>query len=392
MYKKLLLSIAYIILSSNIVLADDFSDFKKQLEINNYEGAMEIYSKHLNGLDTSSYQQELLNSVIEQISSNTQSAEDMINQFLQIEYNHPFGTYLLSQIKYMQEKYDESIDLMYQLQNSYLENDLSQKVNSSLPTMISGYLNILYDKQDMQNLDTLIDKFVNQNDYESINKWQEIIIKIASDEGSKQYYEQAMELLKKLKNYSMTDETNVKYQNLYDVLINNYLKEIQSNEDQEKLQKLIDDLLENKKPQLKKAEFLMGELKRKEAIKNVSGKRIALEKSNNQYFVSALINGLNSKLLVDTGATTTMINRSFMQQTNFIVVQHGIKLLTPSGQDSADLVQVGNFQIDNIVLNQFDIIVSRNDVFENFDGLLGMNFLKNFHFQIDTMNNQLILN
>jgi clan AA aspartic protease (TIGR02281 family) len=292
----------------------------------------------------------------------------------------------------MQEKYDESLDLMYQLQNSYLESELSQKVNNSLPKMVSGYLNILYDKQDMENLDNIVNKFISHNDFDSLTKWQETILKIAQDDNSKQYYEKAMELLAKLKNYSLSDETNMKYQNLYDVLINNYLKEIESTENQEKLQKLIDDLLENKKPQIKRAESLLSKLKRKEEIKNIAGKRISLEKNNNQYFINASINGLPSTLLLDTGATTTMINYSFMQQTSFKLLQENLRLSTASGEERADLVMVDSFKIDDISLSSFEIIVSKNDVFENFDGLLGMNFLNNFHFQIDTHNNQLILN
>ena len=104
------------------------------------------------------------------------------------------------------------------------------------------------------------------------------------------------------------------------------------------------------------------------------------------------MNGVKVIFLIDTGASKTMVNKTIASKFYGKLVKENIPIYTALGQGKADIVAVDSFVIDTIRLGYFELLVSKKDVFKHYDGLLGMNFLNQFHFQIDTLNNQLILN
>ncbi|MDD2697261.1 MAG: retropepsin-like aspartic protease [Arcobacteraceae bacterium] len=117
-------------------------------------------------------------------------------------------------------------------------------------------------------------------------------------------------------------------------------------------------------------------------------KTIGLEKKNNQYFIEAKIDNQRVKLLIDTGATTTMINSSVAQRLYYQIISDSIDIQTASGITKAKRIEVQNLSINDLNFEKVEIIASRENVFNGFDGLLGMNILK--YFQLDTKNNKLI--
>ncbi len=117
-------------------------------------------------------------------------------------------------------------------------------------------------------------------------------------------------------------------------------------------------------------------------------KTIALQKSNNQFFIEVIIDNQKLKLLVDTGASITMLNNSIAQKLFHRVLEDPITIQTASGNTKASKIEVQNIKIAEIVYDNIEIISSNENVFQNFDGLLGMNILK--HFQLDAKNSQLI--
>lgn len=115
---------------------------------------------------------------------------------------------------------------------------------------------------------------------------------------------------------------------------------------------------------------------------------ISLEKQNNQYFIEVKIDNEKGRLLIDTGATTTMLNSSIAQKLYCRTINDSINIQTASGMTKAKKIEVQNLLIDDLKFERIEIIVSKEDVFRGFDGLLGMNILK--HFQLDTKHNKLI--
>lgn len=115
---------------------------------------------------------------------------------------------------------------------------------------------------------------------------------------------------------------------------------------------------------------------------------IALTKRNNQYFLDLYIDTLKVRLLIDTGATTTMINSSIATQLYYKTINENIDIQTASGNTKAKRIEVQKLSFEDLTFEKVEVITSKEDVFKGFDGLLGMNILK--HFQLDTKKNRLI--
>jgi clan AA aspartic protease (TIGR02281 family) len=130
-------------------------------------------------------------------------------------------------------------------------------------------------------------------------------------------------------------------------------------------------------------------------IRYFSGKRtVKLEKVGNSYFIEAVINGKHkARLMLDTGATSVLISPDFANKI-------GLKLSGCGGMSSTladgssvlsqstilDKVKVGSVSVEKVSAH----VIGTSNV-QHYDGLLGMSFLNNFIFTIDTENNLLIL-
>nr|WP_297347715.1 retropepsin-like aspartic protease [uncultured Glaciecola sp.] len=105
-----------------------------------------------------------------------------------------------------------------------------------------------------------------------------------------------------------------------------------------------------------------------------------------QFFVSTKINQSSPLLLLDTGASTTAISRRV-----FIKLAESDKefvgrftVQTAGGKIEAPLYKLTAITIGSITINDVSVIVLPNDSFRgHFQGLLGMNVLRNFDFRFD---------
>lgn len=122
---------------------------------------------------------------------------------------------------------------------------------------------------------------------------------------------------------------------------------------------------------------------------------IDLQKLGNQYAVNLENSRQNSvKLLIDTGASMTAISRDSFNTLNAVgdaVEQERRVFRTASG-----LVQATVFSIPELILGSYQlentqIAVIDFDSSQGVDGLLGMNILGQFRFQIDQDNSNLLL-
>ena len=121
---------------------------------------------------------------------------------------------------------------------------------------------------------------------------------------------------------------------------------------------------------------------------------ISLEQLGDQYLVSAQLSGNRVKLLIDTGASTTAVSEGYFEglsskfKRNFI---GKFKMATANGTVLAPMYQFAQLQINNAQVENISVVVLNMSGLRNADGLLGMNFLREFDFRIDQKNAKLYL-
>lgn len=121
---------------------------------------------------------------------------------------------------------------------------------------------------------------------------------------------------------------------------------------------------------------------------------IALIRQGEHFIVDALINNNTEvSLMLDTGASISLLSEPAFEelsQYSEMTYLEDIQMSTAGGVIVASLYQVNEIAIQGYVVNDFVFAVS-SFVSDKNDGLLGMNFLKQFDFHIDQTNSSLIL-
>jgi clan AA aspartic protease (TIGR02281 family) len=116
------------------------------------------------------------------------------------------------------------------------------------------------------------------------------------------------------------------------------------------------------------------------------GRAIAITKRGDHFLVEATLNRMNRvKLLIDTGASLTTISRaSFtsLPQANFNYRESRM-FNTASGLTRGDVYRASSIGLGEMQLDDIDIAVLDYSIAPNVDGLLGMNVLRSYRFEID---------
>ena len=113
---------------------------------------------------------------------------------------------------------------------------------------------------------------------------------------------------------------------------------------------------------------------------------IRLTRRGNHYLVSAAIDGASQlALVIDTGASITTLSReSFSQIENSGIRYLGTQLFnTPNGMTQGEIYRVDSIQLGEINIPDLEIAVLDFEPSDGLDGLLGMNVLRNYRFEID---------
>jgi len=113
---------------------------------------------------------------------------------------------------------------------------------------------------------------------------------------------------------------------------------------------------------------------------------IPLTRRGNHYNVAAIINGGNPlALVIDTGASiTTLSKESFSQLENRGAQYLGTQLFnTANGMTQGEIYQVDSIQLGEINIPNPKIAVLDFEPSAGLDGLLGMNVLQRYRFEID---------
>jgi len=116
--------------------------------------------------------------------------------------------------------------------------------------------------------------------------------------------------------------------------------------------------------------------------------QLPLKKVGEHFTINAYVNETPLTLLLDTGATLTMVNEAKLS--SLTMIKEHILLNTAGGEINAQLQEADTFSIEEIHLEKFQIVSSSFEQ-EGADGLLGMNFFKKFKFKIDQENALLYL-
>ncbi len=128
-----------------------------------------------------------------------------------------------------------------------------------------------------------------------------------------------------------------------------------------------------------RATHLIEKIQKKQAQQEKYPYHIPLIKEGAHYTLMVEINQTPLKLLLDTGASYTFIDEEKLPS---LSIEKEILLNTAGGEIIARVTHVQEFVIDQVKLENFKITMG--DFSRNYaDGLLGMDFLKQFDFKID---------
>lgn len=119
---------------------------------------------------------------------------------------------------------------------------------------------------------------------------------------------------------------------------------------------------------------------------------IALSRIGSQFIVPTRVGRSRFELLIDTGASTTVLSENAFARVRGRKRFIGEYLVnTAGGQVSAPIYQLSHLAIAEFSITDAAVVVLPMQGFEQADGLLGMNFLSQFTFSLDQQNAVLYL-
>ena len=134
------------------------------------------------------------------------------------------------------------------------------------------------------------------------------------------------------------------------------------------------------------------------ALNDLQSASIALEQQREHYLVNGLVDNSNTiRLMIDTGASISVMSTEYFNRIKNQRAPEFVRnatINTAGGVVQAPIYQFASFEIGDyrIPNMQFVVMLLENSGSKNNgDGLLGMNYLKAFNFQIDQENSRLLL-
>jgi clan AA aspartic protease (TIGR02281 family) len=116
------------------------------------------------------------------------------------------------------------------------------------------------------------------------------------------------------------------------------------------------------------------------------GRPIPLKKFGDQYVVEAKLSSNQVALLIDTGASVTAISKQYFDTlSNRYKVNYlgSFNIGTAGGSIMARMYQFRELSINHVTVQNLPVVILPMQGIQNADGLLGMNFLREFDFKID---------
>lgn len=269
----------------------------------------------------------------------------LAKQFLQaILHYQPFATDFLELEAYRLEltgNYLEAIDLYYLILSNTFEPAEQIRLTVLLHTTIEQYQTLLSNEQQWQEVITLLERAI---------------------------YEEPEHLLFQL--------------NLAQTLVK--LGQF------ERAKELLEDIIEQQEYELS-ANELLEQIEKLE----IGQRAIPLQQAGNHYLVTGQF-GQQSKvaLMIDTGASMSVLTQQHfdnLMNWQYPTYIRTSEFNTAGGLVDAPIYRFDRFSIGGFTVHDIEFAVINMPEFSKGSGLLGMNFLQHFVFQIDQQENQLIL-
>ena len=120
---------------------------------------------------------------------------------------------------------------------------------------------------------------------------------------------------------------------------------------------------------------------------------LALQRKGSHFMVDALLNHSDLRLLIDTGASLTVLDSVAAAQLGLREsdMLQRMQVNTANGVTEALLYRIDSMALGVFSVSPMDIAVVENLEVNGASGLLGMNFLQHFEFRIDQSDAQLFL-
>lgn len=302
----------------NIKIATKKRPSFKEILNSDFQKALELYTL------ADEEQKNIYRTILEEYFKNSPRDEELIQKIQKIideEANPERFLLILSKVYIDMDKLDSAIEILLELQGIL-------NIEKYLSNTIDKYINRLLKNKQYSKLISFLEEIINQ-DIDT----QKYTIELSKVYLKLEYYQKATEIIK----------DNIDEDSIYYKRAQNILKKIKENPNNRYRYKI---------PLIK------------------IGK--------NQYGVDARINDIPIRLLIDTGATLTLIDSSFIASNN---ISKDIILNTAGGLIVANSAFV-DLEIDKIVFNNFKITTTPFSQ-HGINGLLGMDFFMNFDFKID---------
>jgi clan AA aspartic protease (TIGR02281 family) len=149
-------------------------------------------------------------------------------------------------------------------------------------------------------------------------------------------------------------------------------------DDYEKAETILEDI-DSDSTYSAKVNTILADIEKKRKELEEYPHKIELNKIGSQFSINILIDNAPLTLLLDTGASYTLIDEDIVPTLN---IQREIILNTAGGEITAYLATANTLTLDDIELTDFSLTVAPFKE-KGFDGLLGMNFFEKFKFKID---------
>jgi len=308
----------------DIINSSNKPDFEKLLNSGNFSDAISFYLE-ADEKEIKEYKLILKVYFYDNIDKQPQKTIEELLQYIDIEPKSDDFKLYLAKIYKDKKEFQKALDILFELKNS--QN--SKVIDSDLNSTIESYVKHLENSKNFEKLisfyQEMIDKNIDNDKY---------IIRLAKIYNELDKYEESKKLLEEI------DENSI-YQ--------------------------------------AKAENILKDIEKKEKILQHYTHIIPLKKIGLQYSIEVSINQIPLTLLLDTGATYTFIDSDKIPS---LTLEKEILLNTAGGDITAHIAKADSFIIGDLELKDFNLTVAPFKR-EYSDGLLGMNFFKNFDFKIN---------
>ena len=124
--------------------------------------------------------------------------------------------------------------------------------------------------------------------------------------------------------------------------------------------------------------------------------KFSIDEDHNVILVDAKLNGFSVRLLLDTGASNTVIDLTTLISTGFHFKDSidKIKIETAKGIVEADVFNVKQLESFGIIQQKYAVTAYDfigNGIISEFDGVLGLDFFENNKICIDFVNNEITI-